>query len=148
MKSIFDASTRAEFRDRFARLTPDRKPGFGRMNVNQMVVHCAGAIDMFVGRLKVAPLRGPLRLPPLRYLIIYVLPWPHGAPTAPELIPPADPGDFRENVSKLQEAIERIGKKGAAGPFDPHPAFGSLAGKDVGALVGRHLDHHLRQFGV
>jgi hypothetical protein len=117
------------------------------MNVNQMVVHCTGGIDMFLGRLKIKPAKGPLRLPPLRYLVIYVLPWPHGAPTAPELIPPANPGDFRENAAKLHEALERIGQQGAGAPFDPHPAFGALKGKDVGALVGRHLDHHLRQFG-
>ena len=148
MKSIFNAEARTQLHDRIARLTPDSKPAFGKMNVNQMVVHCTGGIDMFIGRLKVAPKSGPLSIPLLRYLVIYVLPWPHGAPTAPELIPPANPGDFRENVAKLQEAMERIGARGSEASFDPHPAFGALKGKDVGALVGRHVDHHLRQFGV
>jgi hypothetical protein len=148
MKTIFETTTRATLQDRLGRLAPDSKPGFGKLNVNQMVVHCTGGIDMLIGRLKVAPRPGPLRNPLLRYLIIYVLPWPHGAPTAPELIPPTDPGDFGENVAKLREAIERIGTESAEGVFDPHPAFGALKGKDVGVLVARHLDHHLRQFGV
>jgi hypothetical protein len=29
-----------------------------------------------------------------------------------------------------------------------HPVFGTLSGKAWGALGWRHLDHHLRQFGV
>jgi hypothetical protein len=148
MKSIFDTSVRAELRGRFARLTPESPPRFGKMNANQMVVHCTAAIDMLIGRLVVKPLPGPLRIPPLRYLIIHVLPWPHGAPTAPELIPPAEAGDFRGNAVRLEEAMERIAERGLAGTFDPHPAFGKLKARDVGALVGRHLDHHLRQFGV
>ena len=29
-----------------------------------------------------------------------------------------------------------------------HPAFGHLSSRDWGALVHRHVDHHLRQFGA
>jgi hypothetical protein len=29
-----------------------------------------------------------------------------------------------------------------------HPAFGRLSGRAWGALVYRHMDHHLRQFGL
>lgn len=92
---------------------------------------------MLIGEMKVAPKRGPLRNPLLRYLVIHVLPWPKGAPTAPEIIPPIDPGDFRENVGQLRSAINRIGA-----------AFGEINGKNLGVLAARHLDHHLRQFGV
>ena len=118
------------------------------MNVNQMVVHCTGGIGMLIGELKTAPKSGPLRNPALRYLIIHVLPWPKGAPTAPELIPPQDPGDFTENVAQLRAAIRRIGARDPQGKFDPHPAFGEINGNNLGVLVARHLDHHFRQFGA
>ena len=148
MNSIFDSATRAGILDRLDRLPADRRPGWGKMNVNQMVVHCTGGIRMLIGEMEVAPKPGPLRNPLLRYLVIRVLPWPHGAPTAPELIPPADPGDFRENLAHLRAAIGRIGTRDPQGPFSPHPAFGLLRGDLLGALVARHLDHHLRQFGA
>jgi hypothetical protein len=147
-KSIFEPQTRGHLLDRLARLQRDRPPSFGKMNANQMVVHCTGAIDMFIGRLKVTPRRGPLRNPLLRYLVIHVLPWPKGVPTAVELLPSTNPGEFRGNVAKLREAIETFGARNPEGPFDPHPAFGAIKGHNIGALVARHLDHHFRQFGV
>jgi hypothetical protein len=147
-KSIFDAPVREELLERATRLTPQSKPAFGKMNVNQMVVHCTSGIGMMIGELKVAPKAGPLRNPVLRYLIIHVLPWPKGAPTAPELIPPPDAGDFTQNVTHLRAAINRIGARNPEGKFDQHPAFGEINGNNLGVLVARHLDHHFRQFGV
>ncbi len=149
-KSIFDPAVRDE-------LSPPReprvwshgfKPRFGKLNVNQMVVHCTCGIQMMIGELKVAPKPGPLRNPVLRYLLIHVLPWPHGAPTAPELIPPIDPGDFAKNLTDLRAAITRLSARNPEGKFDPHPAFGEINGKNLGVLAARHLDHHFRQFGV
>ena len=148
MKSIFQAAVREELQARALRLTPQSKPNFGKMNVNQMVVHCTSGIGMMIGELKVAQKAGPLRNPALRYLVIHVLPWPKGAPTAPELIPPPDAGDFRLNLTHLRAAIERIGERDPNGKFDPHPAFGEIKGNNLGVLVARHLDHHFRQFGV
>ena len=148
MKSIFEPAVEKGLLERITLLKPDSSPSFGKMNVNQMVVHCTGGIQMLIGELQVAPKAGPFRIPQLRYLIIHVLPWPHGAPTAPELIPPVNPGDFASNVSKLESAVGRICSRDPNGPFDPHPAFGQIQGKNLGVLVARHLDHHLHQFGV
>jgi hypothetical protein len=148
VKSIFEPAVQYELVERIGRLKPDSRPSFGKMNVNQMVVHCTGGIQMLIGEMPVAPKPGPFRIPLLRYLIIHVLPWPHGAPTAPELIPPVDPGDFTTNVKNLEAAVARVGAKDPNGPFSPHPAFGQIRGKNIGVLMARHLDHHLRQFGA
>ena len=37
------------FFERIDRLTPDHKPLFGKMNVNQMVCHCADQVRMALG---------------------------------------------------------------------------------------------------
>ena len=148
MNSIFEPAVSAGLLERIGRLKPDDRPSFGKMNVNQMVVHCTGGVQMMIGELPVAPKPGPFRIPFLRYLVIHVLPWPHGAPTAPELIPPVEPGDFSANVARLKSAVERVSKRDPQGEFSPHPAFGQINGKNLGVLMARHLDHHLRQFGV
>ncbi len=148
MKSIFQPAVREELLERARQLNPQAKPTFGKMNVNQMVVHCTGGIGMLIGELKVAPKGGPLRIPALRYFVIHIMPWPKGLPTAPELIPPVNAGNFRDNVAQLQAAIHRIAARDPNGRFDPHPAFGEIRGKNLGVLVARHLDHHFRQFGV
>ena len=52
------------------------------------------------------------------------------------------------NLEKLKSTIERAGLRDPEGTFAPHPAFGELRGKNLAVLMGRHLDHHLRQFSV
>ena len=49
-KSIFDEAVREELLARASHLTPQNKPTFGKMNVNQMVVHCTGGIGMMIGK--------------------------------------------------------------------------------------------------
>ena len=85
-KTIFQATSRSELQQRLAQLAPDRVPLWGKMNAPKMVVHLSDAMKMTLGELQVASKKTPIRLPVLKELIIYVLPWPHGTPTAPELI--------------------------------------------------------------
>ncbi|MCC6538725.1 MAG: DUF1569 domain-containing protein [Bryobacterales bacterium] len=148
MPTIFEAAPRAKLLERFARLRPDTKPQWGKMSAGQMMGHCTAGLAMMLGERTVAPRGGPLRLPPLRYLIIHVLPWPHGAPTAPELIMPPYAGDWTADQAALQRAVEAAGARGPAGPWAEHPAFGALSSHSAGVLMWRHLDHHLRQFGL
>jgi Protein of unknown function (DUF1569) len=45
--------------------------------------------------------------------------------------------------------VERAGKVGLAGITQhPHPFFGELTPEEWDILQSKHLDHHLRQFGV
>ena len=72
--------------ERLHQLTPDQQPRWGRMDAGRMLAHLTDACRMATGDLAVAPRKGPLRYWPLRDLVIYYLPWPKGAPTAPELV--------------------------------------------------------------
>ena len=90
---------------------------------------------------------GAFSNPIVRTLIIYCLPWPKSAPTAPEFIHDRDE-PFEHNMSAFRLTLEEFVRSGADTPKEPHPAFGQLSGKAWGRLVYRHLDHHLRQFGI
>ena len=148
MPTIWEPSARQEILERFARLTPAARPGWGKMNALEMVRHCTLALDMMVGNAKVTPRQGSLRNPLLRYLIIHVLPWPQGAPTGAELITTGYAGKWDSDTAALRRSLETLASRGAEGKFEEHPAFGRLSGKSLGVLVWRHLDHHLRQFGI
>ena len=52
----------------------------------KMVCHLADSLKMAMGDLKVASKRLPIRYPPLKQLILYVAPFPKGAPTAPHYL--------------------------------------------------------------
>jgi hypothetical protein len=86
MKSLAHLETRREIQERIGRLRQDRAPLWGRMSAPQMMAHCADSIRMGLGQLPTKSKKLPLRYPPLKQLFVYWLPFPKGAPTAPELI--------------------------------------------------------------
>ena len=147
MPTIWDASSRTSLLQRFESLRPESQPRWGQFTVGRMVKHCADGIRMATGDLSVKPKQGPLRNWMLKKLIIYVAPWPKGAPTAPELLPAGEP-EFGQAQSELRASMERVEAIGSNGALAEHAAFGKLNGKDWGALIHRHLDHHLKQFGA
>jgi Protein of unknown function (DUF1569) len=146
-KTMFGAAARQELQGRLARLAPDRVPRWGKLNAPRMVAHLADSLKMALGELDVAPKKTPLRLPVLKQLVIYLLPWPKGTPTAPELLRRA-PAAWNGEVVGLSELIERFATRSVRDAWPPHPAFGTMSGRDWGALVYKHCDHHFRQFGV
>jgi hypothetical protein len=147
MKTIWDAACRQELLTRFEKLTPDGRPAWGEMNAAQMLAHLADPLKVAMGSKKVAPKPGALSNPIVRTLIIYYLPWPKGAPTAPEFIH-AHEEHFGDNLTAFRATLDEFVRSGESADHKPHPAFGQLSGRAWGRLLYRHLDHHLRQFGI
>jgi hypothetical protein len=147
MKTIWNSSDHTEMKNRIARLTPDARPRWGRMSAPQMVVHLTDALRMASGELAIAPKKVWLRHSPLKQLIIYWLPWPKGVPTMEQLLSRVA-GEWPAEVAALQSTLDDLVRRGPANAAPAHPAFGRLTGRTWGVLVYRHLDHHLRQFGV
>ena len=147
MKSIWQEQARQELNDRVGALAWDRPAAWGRFTAPKMVCHLADSLKMAMGDLKVAPKRLPIRYPPLKQLIIYVLPFPKGAQTAPELLVRA-PGDFAADCAELDRRLDDLVRSGPSGLCRQHPAFGTMTGRSWGVLIYRHTDHHLKQFGV
>jgi hypothetical protein len=146
-KSIFQAASRAELQQRLARLPPDRVPRWGKMNAPKMIVHLADSLKMALGELSAKERKTALRFPVLKFLVIYVLPWPKGTPTAPELIARV-PAAWNGEVVTLSALIEKFGTRSEKDAWPPHPAFGKMSGRQWGALVYKHCNHHFTQFGV
>lgn len=146
-KSIFQAAARTELQQRLARLKPDSAPKWGKMNAPKMVVHLADAAKMALGELPVAHIKAPIRFPVIKHLIIYVMPWPKGTPTAPELVARV-PAAWNGEVVTLSALIERFATRSVNEKWPPHPAFGTMSGRLWGALVYKHFNHHFTQFGI
>ena len=147
MPTLFDPAARAGIRARVDRLTSEQTPRWGKMSAGKMVVHVSDQLRMALGELPCKPKDTPFKNPLMKRLIIYLLPWPKGAPSADELLQ-GTPGAWDDDVASLRTLIDRFGERGSAGEFPEHPAFGALNGRMWGVLAWRHLDHHLRQFGV
>jgi hypothetical protein len=147
MKTAWNAADRASLQARLARLRPEDAPRWGRMSAPQMVAHLADSLHMALGDLPVVPKRTPIRFTPLKQLIIYVLPFPKGVPTAPELIS-REPAAWGADMAAIHTLLDRFAARDPRAPWPRHPAFGRLSGATWGRLVYRHMDHHLTQFGV
>jgi hypothetical protein len=147
MKTLWNSDDHRELRERLERITPQSAALWGRMTAPQMIVHLSDAYRMAMGDLPCKPKKLPLRFFPLKQLVIYWLPFPKNAPTAPELVSRA-PADWTAEVAELRTLMDRIASRGPSSCSAEHPAFGKVSGKGWGVLCYKHADHHLRQFGV
>lgn len=147
MPSIWNDADRAELVRRAWTLTPDRTARWGRFTVAGMLAHVNDASRMALGDLAVAG-KTPsfLQWAPVRYLIIHVLPMPRGAPTAPALLARASAADLAQEQQAFQTLFDVLPQRQPLAAS--HPAFGPMTRADWGALIHKHTDHHLRQFGV
>jgi hypothetical protein len=150
MKNLYEPATAKEIKDRLAQLTPESQRLWGKMNPAQAEAHCAIGMEwavgdavpprMFIGRL-LGVIVKPLALgddKPMR----------RNSPTAPSLVI-AGQRDLDAERQRLYKLIDRFAAAGPAGcTRHPHSFFGKLTPDEWAILMYKHLDHHLRQFGV
>jgi hypothetical protein len=115
------------------------------MTAPQMVAHINESLRMCFGDLRAKDKRLFFRHPPLKQLIMYWLPWPKGAPTAPELLARA-PAEWEADIAECRALIDRFARERRDREWPRHPAFGSMTATQWGRLAYRHLDHHWKQF--
>jgi hypothetical protein len=145
---MWDPAVRSSFAGRLRTLTTSTKPGWGKMSASGMVAHLNDSYRMCTGELTVKSKNLPLRYTPIKQLVIYVLPWPKGSPTAPELIARCDGAVLEDEKAAFAAMFAKLSAMKPGDPLQPHPAFGVLTHKDYGALMARHTEHHFRQFGI
>jgi Protein of unknown function (DUF1569) len=150
MKNLFEAARVEEVKERMAQLRPDSERLWGKMNAPQALAHCSVAVEWAVGD----------RIPPRMFLgrimgrIVKPMvlgndePMRRNSPTAKDLVvqDERDLGTERERLRGLIDRFAACGPKGCT--THPHSFFGKLTPEEWATLMYKHLDHHLRQFGV
>jgi hypothetical protein len=145
MKTIFDKTTREELITRVNTLNANSKAQWGKMDVYQMLKHCTLWEEMMQSkqnhkRALIGYVFGKLAL---RSVLKDESPLRLGTPTIPELVITTK-GDV-----ELQKAewIARIHQyEHFSNPNFVHVFFGKLTEEQIGYMVYKHIDHHLRQF--
>lgn len=146
MKNLFDVSPRQEIIDRINKLTPDSKPQWGKMNVAQMLAHSIMPLELTLTNPKpprqvVGKIIGGL----VKKILLSERPFKRSAP-APKSFKVNTPQDFNLQKEKILEVVNKF-DKGVIKDF-VHPFIGEMTEAQWGQLQYKHLDHHLRQFGV
>ena len=147
MKTLWDVAIRVSIITRLNELDSQKQAMWGQFNCQSMLAHLADSLKIPLGQLAVESKYLPLRYWPIKQLVIYWLPFPKNAPTAPELI--ARTGESIEiERQAIIRLINQLAERKGQQNWPEHPAFGRLKGATWGVQIYRHIDHHLKQFGV
>src|SRR4051812_42550346 len=146
MKTIFDKTTRDELIARINTLNTDSKPQWGTMNVYQMLKHCTVAEEFYQGevshkRMFLGRILGQWAL---KGMLKDDAPMRRNAPTSDHFKIKEVSGDVeaeKQKLIKLLNAYEHFNITGFV-----HWFFGKMTREQIGQLVYKHTDHHLRQF--
>lgn len=150
MNQIYAVGVATALKQRMDHLQPDSVRQWGTMTPAQALAHCASALEMALGE------RRPPRMV-IGYLIGWVIkplalgndePLRRNSPTVPGFAV-TDQRHFMAEKARLLTLIDRFVQAGPQGcTTHPHGFFGRLTPEQWSVLAYKHLDHHLRQFGV
>ena len=150
MKNVFDQNDVREVLQRIEKLSPGSQPLWGKMNVGQMLAHCNVTYELAYDS------KHPRPNPIARFLLKLVVKpivvseksYGHNNRTAPVFLVTAE-RDFAVEKRRLTDYLTKTLNLGAAA-FDGKEShsFGALTAAEWNNMFFKHLDHHLRQFGV
>lgn len=150
MKTLRDEKCRNDLIDRISKLTPETKATWGKMSVEQMLSHLVHSNQLpFVAT--VPDVSNFMSRTVVKKLVLYVLPMPKEIKTSPEMDQQQKgrrPLGFDTDKANLIESINKVGTLASDYECLGHPFFGKLTPKEWGMIGHKHIDHHLRQFGV
>ncbi|WP_018611768.1 DUF1569 domain-containing protein [Segetibacter koreensis] len=149
MKSIFEPATLEDIIRRINTLNPSTPRLWGKMEVAQMMAHCSAALEVATGqktppRMFIGRILGPF----LKSVFTNEKPLKKNTPTDKSFLV-IDRRNFEKEKARLVDLVTRFSTGGEANcTKHPHSFFGKLTPKQWGIGMYKHLDHHLRQFGV
>lgn len=149
IKQLFDPKVYQELIDRINKLTPDSQPLWGKMNVAQMLAHCAEIQKVINGKeLKNTPWYVKLFSGMIKKSVVGTPPYKKNLPTHPQYII-ASEEEFEASKNDLLTAMEKtITMTKEEHATTKHALFGKMTNDEKGIASYKHNDHHLSQFGV
>lgn len=150
MTNLFEEKTTSHFIERINKLSPQSEAKWGKMNVAQMLNHCQKPFLIVDGSLKAKtnPIFKFLFGKSAKNEMLNKPEFRKSLPTFKEF-QIADQKEFEKEKAVLIQSIEKFKTKGEAGIVNKdHGLFGKMTTEEWNLLLSKHLDHHLKQFGV
>lgn len=150
VKNLFEPGRATEVKERMARLSPTSGRLWGTMTAAQALAHCSASMEMALGdrtpdRMRLGRIAGWVVKP---LLLRNDEPMRRGSSTMKELIV-QDERELEGERERLSKLVDRFAAGGPRGcTTHPHSFLGRLSPDEWAILTYKHLDHHLRQFGV
>lgn len=150
MKSLFENDALEEIKNRISVLTTKTQPKWGSMDVAKMLKHSQGPLEVGLGHVVLTSKIGffkRLLLKTIKSTMYNDKPWKQQLPTAKEYLV-RDKRKFHTEKEKLLKLIDEFSQLAHKTDWPEHPFFGKFSTEQWGKAQYKHLDHHLRQFGV
>lgn len=147
MENIFDTSSLNSIRSRFKGLNPDTERKWGKMSPAQMLHHCQAPLNIVLEK-------KDYNLKPNWFAKTFFKKsmysdklWRKNLPTMPSFRE-TQARDFAKEQRELMTLLNEIDSVKEKEEWPVHPVFGDLSKEQWGKMQYKHLDHHLRQFGL
>ncbi len=149
MPSIFNTHDVELFIERIYNLKPDTAALWGKMSVDQMLAHSQAPMRVATGEWKLKRgLLGKLFGSIAKKKVLANEPFKKHMLTAPSFLV-KDIRVFEHERDELVKLLRAFAQQGSAILTEqPHPLFGALEKDEWDKLQTKHIEHHLRQFGV
>jgi hypothetical protein len=148
--NIFNQEDYTQILSRIHLLNADAQKHWGKMSLPQMLEHCSIQLKMALGMLPDSSKTGPAIFRTVfgRWMGLYAFPWPKGSATPPVMNMQTNDVTVRDFNFEKQQLIDLLQQVQQKESYHAHAFFGAINKKDWGRLIWKHLDHHLKQFGV
>lgn len=149
MKNLFEKDSLNETLSRIENLNHSSQALWGKMNVAQVLAHCSAALEVAVGnkfppRIFIGRILGPV----FKSSFLNKKPFTKNTPTDKSFII-SNNRNFEEEKERLIQLIKQFHDGGTSKcTTHPHSFFGKLTPEQWSVGMYKHLDHHLKQFGV
>jgi hypothetical protein len=135
---------------RLQELEPMSQRRWGTMSPHEMLCHLADAFKGALGERPFEPAESWLARHVIKRIALHTnLRWRPGFPTRPEFDPKRQgtrPEVFEADRAKVVALIRRFASREVE--YGAHPMFGAMTREEWLTWGERHVDHHLRQFGL
>ncbi|MBK7128217.1 MAG: DUF1569 domain-containing protein [Crocinitomicaceae bacterium] len=150
LPDIFSNEITDQLMSRIHTLKADTPSKWGKMRVDQMLAHCSVSYEMALEDKHKKPsafARFMLKMF-IKNAVVSEKPYNHNLRTAPAFMI-ADERNFESEKKRLIEYLQKTQALGRS-HFEGKESlsFGALTANEWNNLFYKHLDHHLKQFGV
>lgn len=149
MESLYTEVGLGSILARIHSLQADRAGLWGKMNAAQMLAHVRMPLEVPLGKHILPPsFLMSLLGPSIKKVLMKEQPVKPNQPTAKSM-KVTEAKDFETEKAALILALNEFVAAGQAGRLpDRHPYFGKMSHAEWDKMQAKHLDHHLKQFGV
>ena len=146
MMTVLAEADRDALLARVRNLTPESAPVAGTLTAPRMLCHIADQLAVALGDITGERHDSLVMRTLAKWFVLYVpIRVPFGkAGTVPEMLT-TEPSSWGDDVARFESLLSRLVD---ADRVAPHSVFGRLTHNEWGVLAAKHINHHLRQFGV